>query len=148
MSGRSIPIWPSNLAIFEESWIFEHPNCTTLDTCGAQMRYDVILNFTPIFIFSSLHNLYLKMVTSEGGGICAYPYLWQGPIHKTIRNKVWKLGAFYFHFVGTFCPTECQGRNLPAAMSQILGNFRVQKQRKSLQSSWIDAFPQIFCQSS
>ena len=42
---------------------------------GSQTRYDVIWNFTPIFIFSSLRILYVKMTTSEvGGWIISRPY--------------------------------------------------------------------------
>ena len=39
-----------------------------LVTRGTQTQYDMIWNFTTIFIFSTLRIFYAKMATSEGGG--------------------------------------------------------------------------------
>ena len=59
----------SNLSCkFDHFWrnlSFWAPKTPLLD---AQMRHDVIWNFSPIFIFSTLRIFYVKMDTSEWGG--------------------------------------------------------------------------------
>ena len=42
---------------------------------GAQMQCDMTWNFTPIFIFSTLHIFYVKIATSEGG--CLHILEWE-----------------------------------------------------------------------
>ena len=50
-----------------------------LDARDAQTRYDLIWNFTPIFIFSSLHIFYVKMVTSDEGRRVYISLVWKQP---------------------------------------------------------------------
>ena len=69
MSSRSIPIYPANIATFGESCIFSAPKTNFLDARGGQTRFDLLWNFTPIIFFSSLRIFYVKMATSEMGGI-------------------------------------------------------------------------------
>ena len=76
MSARSIPIYPANLATFEESWIFGAPFGLIWAPAAPKTQYDVIYNFMAIIFFSLLRIFYDKMATSEGGS--SYPYLWQG----------------------------------------------------------------------
>ena len=66
MSIRSIPIFPANLATYEENLSFRAPKTPLLD---AQTRYDVIGSFQHIFSFSTLRIFYVKMANSEGGGL-------------------------------------------------------------------------------
>ena len=40
-----------------------------LNALTAQTRCDVILNFTPIICFITIRIFYIKMATSEGGGL-------------------------------------------------------------------------------
>ena len=60
MSVRSIPIYPAKLNF----WVPKTPLFLRHST---QTQYDAILNFTPIFCFSTLCTFYVKMATSQGG---------------------------------------------------------------------------------
>ena len=68
MSVGSIPIYPANLATSEENWIFRRPKRPQRPNArSAQTRYDVIWNFTPIYILSTLRIFYVKMAISIWG---------------------------------------------------------------------------------
>ena len=67
MSVRSIPFYPENLAISEESLFFWCPKCPFWTPAAPKRDIKVIWNFTPIFISSTLRIFYVKMATSDGG---------------------------------------------------------------------------------
>ena len=84
-----------------------------LKTRSAQTRYDVMWNFTPIIFCSTLRIFYVKMATSEEGGVVCislvgkWPYLYQ--IYKVL----------YFYI--TVCTHGICTRLVCAASTSVLG---------------------------
>ena len=66
MNARLNPIYPENLATYEEIWIFGGPKRPFLT--AAVPKRDVICNITAIIFVSTLRIFYVEMATSEEGG--------------------------------------------------------------------------------
>ena len=84
MSVRYIPIYPANLATFQESWIFGAPKGDMKYLCPTYLLGQFIY-FMPNIYFSTLRIFYVEMATSEGGG---------GGLH----NRSWETTKLKFYF--------------------------------------------------
>ena len=102
MSVRSNPIYPANLATFEEGWIFGFPKLPFLDDRGARTRYDVIWKFTTINFFCSSWIFYFKMATSEagrGGGLHIRSWDWAKDVFLSL-GLIGHFPSWRFSFMG------------------------------------------------
>ena len=66
------------------------PKTPLLDVHSARTRYDVVWNFTPLFIFSTLRIFCIMMATTQGGGVCISLVGKQPNAFKMILKKMEK----------------------------------------------------------
>ena len=74
---------------FTKKVIYAKNEPSLLNSRGAQTRYDVTWNITPIFIFRKLRIFYVKMATFEGGGL--YILSWDSAkliFHFAFTNQI------------------------------------------------------------